>query len=125
MLRSPPKRKKEDDQESGVIRLPKGKAIAADPSPAVTEWHRPRSIKPGTPFVPKTIEPDTSLFPSVGLNTDQLKAVTETEGPPLVLAGAGSGKTRVLTARAAHMIEHLGIPPENIFACHLYNKSCR
>ncbi|WP_024573368.1 ATP-dependent helicase, partial [Bacillus subtilis] len=106
--------KKEDDQESGVIRLPKGKAIAADPSPAVTEWHRPRSIKPGTPFVPKTIEPDTSLFPSVGLNTDQLKAVTETEGPLLVLAGAGSGKTRVLTARAAHMIEHLGIPPENM-----------
>ncbi|MEW4969870.1 ATP-dependent helicase [Bacillus stercoris] len=106
--------KKEDDQESGVIRLPKGKAIAADSSPAVTEWHRPRSIKPGTPFVPKTIEPDTSLFPSVGLNTDQLKAVTETEGPLLVLAGAGSGKTRVLTARAAHMIEHLGIPPENM-----------
>lgn len=106
--------KKEDDQESGVIRLPKGKAIAADPSPAVTEWHRPRSIKPGTPFVPKTIELDTSLFPSVGLNTDQLKAVTETEGPLLVLAGAGSGKTRVLTARAAHMIEHLGIPPENM-----------
>ncbi|NTU26723.1 ATP-dependent helicase [Bacillus tequilensis] len=106
--------KKEDDQESGVIRLPKGKAIAADPSSAVTEWQRPRSIKPRTPFVPKTIEPDTSLFPSVGLNTDQLKAVTETEGPLLVLAGAGSGKTRVLTARAAHMIEHLGIPPENM-----------
>lgn len=31
-----------------------------------------------------------------------------------MLAGAGSGKTRVLTARAAHMIEHLGIPPENM-----------
>lgn len=106
--------KKEDYQESGVFRLPKGKAIAADSSPAVTEWKRPRSIKPGTPFAQKTIEPDTSLFPSVGLNTDQLKAVTETEGPLLVLAGAGSGKTRVLTARAAHMIEHLGIPPEHM-----------
>ncbi|RJS58628.1 ATP-dependent DNA helicase Rep [Bacillus subtilis] len=106
--------KKEDDQESGVFRLPKGKAIAADSSPAITEWQQPRSIKPGTPFIQKTIEPDTSLFPSVGLNTDQLKAVTETEGPLLVLAGAGSGKTRVLTARAAHMIEHLGIPPENM-----------
>ncbi|KAF1680441.1 ATP-dependent DNA helicase Rep [Bacillus sp. SKDU12] len=106
--------KKEDEQQSGVIRLPKGKAIAADPSPAVTEWQRPRSITPRIPFVQKAIEPDMSLFPSVGLNTDQLKAVTETEGPLLVLAGAGSGKTRVLTARAAHMIEHLGIPPENM-----------
>lgn len=106
--------KKEDDQEFGVFRLPKGKAITDDSSSAATEWKRPRTIKPGTPFVQKTIKPDTSLFPSVGLNSDQLKAVTETEGPLLVLAGAGSGKTRVLTARAAHMIEHLGIPPEHM-----------
>ena len=58
-----------------------------------------------------------------GLNTNQLEATSHFEGPLLVLAGAGSGKTRVLTARVCHLIHEFGISPKKILTVTFTNKA--
>ena len=69
--------------------------------------------------------PQTNNFLFNSLNDAQLKAVKHINGPLLVVAGAGSGKTKALTHRIANLIENNSVDPHNILAVTFTNKAAK
>jgi len=102
----------EDEEKTiGSFRLPQKRTIGGSVTPPPTP-KPPVFRKRLTPK--KTIQQMAQSLQDVRLHPNQEKAVLSTDGPVLILAGAGSGKTRVMTARTIHLIQDLGVDPRQI-----------
>lgn len=108
--------------EQNGFRIPKSRSITTAEIPSGNTYKKAQALKMKTPFTSARLyEMDNSFQylnelrnAGVFLDPYQAKAVSRVDGPLLVLAGAGSGKTRVLTARTAFMISEHGIDPKSI-----------
>lgn len=130
--RHPSENASTDYIERDGFKIPKARTISdteADSSPFLKsrtiDGNPPFATKPSLPPLPDEPYFQDLAAKGISLDTEQLKAVQTIEGPLLVLSGAGSGKTRVLTVRTAYMLSVKKINPKSIMLVTFTAKAAR
>lgn len=109
--------------ERNGFRIPKSRAISTLERPKTPIWQQPTPLKVHSPFTYQQNHSSSVL--GISLDAPQKQAVMTISGPLLILAGAGSGKTRVLTTRALYMLEEQKIDPKSIMLVTFTAKAAR